>query len=88
MPILLVEQNARAALQVADYGYVLETGELALEGPSAELASNPRVAATYLGQAAKCGQYDADNAAVGRNAACSGALAPIALKRPPRTPIL
>jgi branched-chain amino acid transport system ATP-binding protein len=50
--ILLVEQNARAALQVADYGYVLETGELALEGPSADLASNPRVAATYLGSAA------------------------------------
>ena len=50
--ILLVEQNARAALQVADYGYVLETGELALEGPSADLASNPRVAATYLGQGA------------------------------------
>ena len=50
--ILLVEQNARAALQVSDYGYVLETGELALEGPSAELAQNPRVAATYLGRAA------------------------------------
>jgi branched-chain amino acid transport system ATP-binding protein len=49
--ILLVEQNARAALQVADYGYVLETGDLVLEGPSAELASNPRVAATYLGSA-------------------------------------
>ena len=49
--ILLVEQNARAALQISDYGYVLETGELALEGPSAELAANPRVAATYLGQA-------------------------------------
>ena len=48
--ILLVEQNARAALQVADYGYVLETGELALEGPSVELATNPKVAATYLGQ--------------------------------------
>jgi branched-chain amino acid transport system ATP-binding protein len=48
--ILLVEQNARAALQVADYGYVLETGELALEGPSADLASDPKVAATYLGQ--------------------------------------
>jgi branched-chain amino acid transport system ATP-binding protein len=48
--ILLVEQNARAALQVSDYGYVLETGELALEGPSVELASNPKVAATYLGQ--------------------------------------
>jgi len=51
--VLLVEQNARAALQIADYGYVLETGELALEGPSRDLASNPRVAATYLGQRAK-----------------------------------
>ena len=51
--VLLVEQNARAALQIADYGYVLETGELALEGPSAALASNPRVAATYLGQGGK-----------------------------------
>ena len=48
--ILLVEQNARAALQVSDYGYVLETGELALEGPSPDLAANPRVAATYLGK--------------------------------------
>ncbi len=50
--ILLVEQNARAALQVADYGYVLETGDLALEGASDELAANPKVAATYLGQSA------------------------------------
>jgi len=48
--ILLIEQNARAALQVADAGYVLETGEIAIEGASAELAGNPRVAATYLGQ--------------------------------------
>ena len=48
--ILLVEQNARAALQISDYGYVLETGELALEGPSADLAANPQVAATYLGK--------------------------------------
>jgi branched-chain amino acid transport system ATP-binding protein len=47
--VLLVEQNARAALHVADYGYVLETGELALEGPAGELAANPRVAETYLG---------------------------------------
>jgi branched-chain amino acid transport system ATP-binding protein len=47
--ILLVEQNARAALQVSDYGYVLETGEIVLEGPSAELASNPRVIESYLG---------------------------------------
>jgi branched-chain amino acid transport system ATP-binding protein len=50
--ILLVEQNARAALQVADYGYVLETGELALDGPSHDLIANPRVAATYLGHGA------------------------------------
>ncbi len=50
--ILLVEQNARAALQVSDYGYVLESGELAMEGASAMLAANPRVAATYLGRGA------------------------------------
>jgi branched-chain amino acid transport system ATP-binding protein len=50
--ILLVEQNARAALQVSDYGYVLETGDLTIEGPSASLAVNARLAATYLGQAA------------------------------------
>jgi branched-chain amino acid transport system ATP-binding protein len=50
--ILLVEQNARAALQVADYGYVLETGEIATEGPSADLASDPRVVESYLGLAA------------------------------------
>jgi branched-chain amino acid transport system ATP-binding protein len=47
--ILMVEQNARAALQVADYGYVLENGEIAVEGPSRELAENPRVIETYLG---------------------------------------
>jgi branched-chain amino acid transport system ATP-binding protein len=47
--ILLVEQNARAALELADYGYVLETGEIALEGPAAELARDTRVIDTYLG---------------------------------------
>jgi branched-chain amino acid transport system ATP-binding protein len=50
LSILLVEQNVRAALQVSDYGYVLEMGEVAAEGPSAELARNPRVLETYLGQ--------------------------------------
>ena len=49
--ILLVEQNARAALQVADYGYVLETGEIVVEGKSADLASDPRVIESYLGLA-------------------------------------
>jgi branched-chain amino acid transport system ATP-binding protein len=47
--ILLVEQNARAALNISDYAYVLETGELAMHGDSAQLAGDPRVAATYLG---------------------------------------
>jgi len=47
--ILLVEQNARAALQTADYGYVLETGEIVLHGPASELLHDPRIAATYLG---------------------------------------
>ena len=47
--ILLIEQNARAALEVADHGYVLETGAIALQGPAAELAVDPRVIETYLG---------------------------------------
>jgi branched-chain amino acid transport system ATP-binding protein len=51
--IVLVEQNARAALAVADYGYVLEMGELSLHGPAAELAQDPRVIDTYLGAARK-----------------------------------
>jgi len=51
--VLLVEQNARAALQVADYGYVLETGEVSLEGASTDLASDPRVIEAYLGLGGK-----------------------------------
>ena len=51
--ILLVEQNARAALQIADYGYVLETGEIVLEGPSADLIGNPKVVESYLGLGGK-----------------------------------
>ncbi len=50
--ILLVEQNARAALAIADYGYVLETGDVVVAGESAALTANPQVAATYLGQSA------------------------------------
>jgi len=51
--ILLVEQNARAALEVADYGYVLETGEIALQGDASDLAGDARVVETYLGAAGK-----------------------------------
>jgi branched-chain amino acid transport system ATP-binding protein len=47
--ILLVEQNARAALETADHGYVLETGEIVTSGPAATLMHDPRVVATYLG---------------------------------------
>ena len=47
--MLLVEQNARAALRVADRGYVLETGRVTLEGTAAALAADPRVMQTYLG---------------------------------------
>ncbi len=51
--ILLIEQNARAALEVADHGYVLETGSIEIEGPAAHLADDPRVIEAYLGAAAK-----------------------------------
>jgi len=47
--ILLVEQNAAAALAVADYAYVLETGRIVLEGAAPEVATNPAVMAAYLG---------------------------------------
>jgi len=49
-PVLLVEQNALMALDVANRGYVLETGRVALEGPAAELKVNDRVRKTYLGE--------------------------------------
>ena len=49
LTILLVEQNANLALDVSSYGYVLETGKILLEGPSADLKANPRVLEAYLG---------------------------------------
>ncbi|ANY17469.1 ABC transporter ATP-binding protein [Bordetella pseudohinzii] len=56
--ILLIEQNARAALQVADYAYVLEMGRVTVQGPAAEIARDPRVIEVYLGlgQAATTGR--------------------------------
>jgi branched-chain amino acid transport system ATP-binding protein len=50
--VLLVEQNARAALQISDYGYVLETGKIVLESSSVNLARDHRVTETYLGGSA------------------------------------
>jgi branched-chain amino acid transport system ATP-binding protein len=47
--ILLVEQNARAALQVADHAYVMELGEITASGPAPELAADPRIIESYLG---------------------------------------
>ncbi|HKL11873.1 MAG TPA: ABC transporter ATP-binding protein [Clostridia bacterium] len=49
--ILLIEQNAKAALEIADYGYVLETGRIVLEGPGKELLVNEDVKNAYLGEA-------------------------------------
>lgn len=56
--ILLVEQNARAALQVADYGYVLETGEIILEGRASDLSNDRRVIESYLGLGTAKAQAD------------------------------
>ena len=47
--ILLVEQNARAALRIADRAFVMELGEFVLSGPASEIAADPRVSASYLG---------------------------------------
>jgi len=48
--ILLIEQNARAALQIADYGYVIETGSIVLEGTGQDLLDDERVKKAYLGE--------------------------------------
>ncbi|MGO9569992.1 MAG: ABC transporter ATP-binding protein, partial [Desulfomonilaceae bacterium] len=48
--ILLVEQNARKALQIADYAYVLEGGRVVQEGPAARLQGDPSIVEAYLGR--------------------------------------
>ncbi len=50
LTVLLVEQNAIATLQIADRAYVMETGEITLEGAAADLAHNPEVKRAYLGK--------------------------------------
>lgn len=51
--IMLVEQNAKKALSIADYAYVMETGQIVLEGPANEVANDPRVLDAYLGGSKK-----------------------------------
>ena len=53
--VVLVEQNARQALRIAQRAYVLETGALAVEGSAEQLARDPRVREAYLGEAAGAG---------------------------------
>jgi branched-chain amino acid transport system ATP-binding protein len=48
--VLLIEQNAKAALEIADYGYVLETGRITLHGPGKQLLEDDRVRRAYLGE--------------------------------------
>jgi branched-chain amino acid transport system ATP-binding protein len=68
--VLLVEQNARAALAVADYGYVLEMGVVRAHGPAATLAGDPRIVESYLGAG---GAAESANDANARVAAEAGA---------------
>jgi branched-chain amino acid transport system ATP-binding protein len=49
--ILLIEQNAKLALEVSDRGYVMESGEITLSGAARDLLSDPKVRAAYLGEA-------------------------------------
>ena len=53
LPILLIEQNARLALEVSDYAYVLDHGKIAFHGPAKELRNDSRVIEAYLGRLAK-----------------------------------
>jgi branched-chain amino acid transport system ATP-binding protein len=50
MTVLLVEQNARRALQIADRAYVMESGLITLSGPAKDLLDDPKVRAAYLGE--------------------------------------
>lgn len=53
MTILLIEQNAMAALEVADYGYVLQTGRISMEGKGKDLLKDPSIKEAYLGESLK-----------------------------------
>ena len=62
LTVLLAEQNARAALRIADRGYVVENGRIALSGPAAELLRSPEVTERYLGGAAPSAGAQAERA--------------------------
>jgi len=49
LTVMLVEQNARSALKLANYGYVMEVGNIVLQGPSSDLANDERVKKAYIG---------------------------------------
>jgi len=53
IPVLLVEQNARLALEISDYAYIIDGGKVILSGPSSQLKHDPRVIQAYLGKLAK-----------------------------------
>ncbi len=72
LTVLLAEQNARAALGIADRGYVMENGRIVLAGTAAELLRSPEVTARYLGGAAPVGVAEADGAMAARLLACIG----------------
>ena len=72
LTVLLAEQNARAALGIADRGYVMENGRIVLEGSAAELLCSPEVTARYLGGAATVVAADADRVMAARLLACIG----------------
>ncbi len=56
--VFLIEQNANAALKVADYTYLLETGKIVLEGSGAELLDNPKIKQAYLGETLESGHQE------------------------------
>ncbi len=56
--VFLIEQNANAALKVADYAYLLETGKIVLEGSGAELLNNPKIKQAYLGETLESDQQE------------------------------
>ena len=73
LTVLVVEQNANAALSVADRAYVLEVGRVAVQGASAELREDENVRRSYLGTRARCRSSSSSSSSVSRSAASTAA---------------